>query len=100
MGGKEAIGELKIEGLLDAENPATIFYSEYQALQSKKTNSEQGKLLALNLFLSNGGIIRSNSQLNHAEYLSFDAFNHAIYPVGDWVTKLTVSFYHIKRMNI
>ena len=39
--------------------------------------------------MSSGGIIRSNSQLNHAEYLSFDAFNHAIYPGGDWVTKLT-----------
>ena len=72
------------------------FREEYKALHSKKTISKQGKLLALNPFLSSDGIIRSNSWLKHAEYLSFDAHSPIILSCGDWVTKLIVRFYHEK----
>ena len=69
---------------------------EYKALHSKKMISKQSKLLVINPFLSSDGIIRSNSQLKHAKYLSFDACNPIILLCGDWVTKLIVRFYHEK----
>ena len=99
---KKNSGELKVEELQDAENyiiremQQQCFREEYKALHSKKTISKQSKLLALNPFLSDDGIIRSNSRLKHAEYLSFDARNPVILPRGDWVTKLIVRFYHEK----
>ena len=86
---KKTSGELKVEELQDAENHVIpnmqqqYFRKHYKALHSKKTISKQSKLLALNPFLSSDGIIRSNSRLKHADYLSFDTRNPIILPHGE-----------------
>ena len=50
----------------------------------------------LRLFLSTEGLIRCQTRLEEAEFLSYDARNPILLPAGDYITDLIIMHYHDK----
>ena len=72
------------------------FREEYDALTLKKLLPSKSKLICLEPVLDEDGIIRANTRLQHAEYLSYDTKYPVILPRKEWVTKMIVKWYHEK----
>ena len=98
--GSRAMGELTVDELLDAENAIIRslqqehFQDEYRSLGRKKPIEGKSKLLSLNPFLDEDGLMRANSRLKNADYLPFSTRFPVILPRRTWVTKLVVRNYH------
>ena len=70
------------------------FQEEYKALAAKKQIPQKGAIVKLNPRLDDQGMIRSDSRLQFAEYLPYDARFPIILPRGHWVTRLIVRYFH------
>ena len=99
-------GELSVEEIQDAELQILIslqrrvFAEEIKMLQVKQPLLPQSKLLPLNPFLDDDGLLRANSRLFNADYLAHDVKFPVILPRGEWETKLVVRSYHEKTDHI
>ena len=67
---------------------------EVEALRRNKELPKNSKLLGLLPRLHEDGLIRSNGQLQYAEFLAFDVRFPIILSRKHWVTKLIVKNYH------
>ena len=99
-------GELSVEEIQDAELQILIslqrrvFAEEVKMMQSKQSLLRaQSKLLSLNPFLDDDGLLRANSRLFNADYLAHDVKFPVILPRGEWETKLVVRSYHEKNRS-
>ena len=69
---------------------------EYKALMNKKPIPSGSKLLNIKPRLDEEGILRSEGQLMHADFLPYDVKFPIILPRRHWVTKLIVQAHHQK----
>ena len=94
------LGELTVDELSDSEYSvismlqAIHFSSEIAALKTTKPISNSSTLVDLQPFVDDDGLLRANTRLKHADYLSYDARHPIILPRRAWVTKLIVRSYH------
>ena len=92
-------GELTVDELADSENrliktaQATGFPEEHKQLIDGKQIGSKSKLLSLQPFVDEDGIIRANSRIKHAE-MPFEMRCPIILPRRNWVTKLFVRRVH------
>ena len=95
------IGELLPAEVKDAEewlirgSQEECFTEEYKLLKQGKGISKNSKLICLQPTLDEYGIMRSNSRIVNAEFLSIDTRYPIILPRTSWVTKLIVKQYHV-----
>lgn len=93
-------GELTTEEIVDEQielikqAQKTAFPEEYSALEQKKQLPRNSKLMPLNPKLDEDGLIRSDSRLKYAEFISYDTRYPIILPRKNWITKLIVKFHH------
>ena len=71
----------------------TLFPEDYRAMNLKKELPKHCQLPKLNPILEDN-LIRSNSNLVHAEFLSHDMWYPVILPGNECVTKLIIKHYH------
>ena len=88
----EGITEEQIELIKSAQR--TAFPKEYTTLDQKKELPRNSKLLALNPRLDEDGLMRSDSRLKFAEFISHDTRYPIILPRKNWITKLIVKAHH------
>ena len=95
-------GELSADELnqteikLIKETQSSYFPEEYDSLKHKKALLSSIKLLGLQPKLDSDGLMRSDSRLKHAKFLSYDVRYPVILPRKSWVTKLIVKEFHEK----
>ena len=95
-------GELSADELNQAEiklikeTQSSYFPEEYESLKHEKVLSSSSKLLGLQPKLDSDGLMRSDSRLKHAKFLSYDVRYPVILPRKSWVTKLIVKEFHEK----
>ena len=93
-------GDLTVDEISDSEISlismvqAISFRSEVTVLKSKKVIASSSDLVNLQPFLDDDGLLRANTRLKHADYLSYDARYPIILPRRAWLTKLIVRSYH------
>ena len=63
---------------------------------TKQENIQPSRVKELRLFLSTDGLIRCQTRLAEAEFLSFDAKNPILLPAGEYVTDLVIMHFHEK----
>ena len=71
---------------------------DYRLVKAGKPVTSTSQLAKLNPRIDEGGLLRSNSRLEFAEKLPYDARFPIILPRGNWVTRLIVKDYH-ERAN-
>ena len=76
------------------------FAVEYKCLTLGKESSTISKILPSNPRIDEKGLIRSGGRLENADYLSFDVKYPIILPRRNWITKLTVNYYHEKDHHV
>ena len=92
--------ELTVEELSDSENSIirsmqrAYFGREIEAIKSKHEISSSSQLLTYHPFIDDEGMLRSNSRLTNAEFLTYDVKYPIILPRKEWVTKLIIRSYH------
>ena len=92
-------GELTVEELADSEQQliriaqVAKFPEEIKQLTARKQISSQSKLISLQPFMDEDGIVRANSRLQHPE-LPFEVKCPIILPRKGWITKLIVREAH------
>ena len=85
-------GELSLYEIRDTEKliikniQREVFYNEYVALQKRKQLPIDSKLLGLCPKLDEDRIMRSDSQLQYAEFLPYDVRYPILLPRKHWVT--------------
>ena len=93
-------GELSLDEIRDAEKliiknmQRKVFYNEYVALQKRRQLPIDSKLLGLCPKLDEDGMMKSDSWLQYAEFLSYDVRYPILLSRKNWVTKLVVKYYH------
>ena len=97
MTGELSANELnQAEIKLIKETQSSYFPEDYESLTHEKVLSSSSKLLGLQPKLESDGIMRSDSRLKHAKFLSYDVQYPVILPRKSWVTKLIVKEFHEK----
>ena len=95
-------GDLNLDEILDSENMLirsaqhAAFSKERKQLLLGKTVDKDSKIISMNPFLDDDGLIRSNSRLINAEILDYDAKHPILLPRKGWITTLIVRDYHQK----
>ena len=93
-------GELSLDEIRDAEKliiknmQREVFCNEYVALQKRRQLPIDSKLLGLCPKLDKDGMMKSDSWLQYAEFLSYDVRYPILLSRKNWVTKLIVKYYH------
>ena len=93
-------GELQPEEISDAETmiitacQQEAFRAEYTALTNKRQIHPTSKLLPLSPFIDEDGVLRSDTRIKYAEYLTYDARFPIVLPRKHHVTKLIVRKHH------
>ena len=93
-------GELSIDELSDSESSiirsmqVKVFSEEYLSLKDAKTLKHTSKLIGLQPFIDDDGLLRARTRLEYASYLPDDVKFPIILPRKEWVTKLVVRSYH------
>ena len=65
---------------------------------AKQEGIQPSRVKELRLFLSTDGLIRCQTRLAEAQFLSFDAKNHILLPAGEYITDLIIMHFH-ERIN-
>ena len=92
--------ELTVEELNDSETSIIRsmqkehFRNEIEAIKNKQEISKSSQLLTYHPFIDDDGVLRSNSRLTNAEFLTYDVKYPVILPRKEWVTKLIIRSYH------
>ena len=95
--GKLSADELnRAEIQLIKETQCFYFREEWQSLSCGRPLPSNCKLLSLQPKLDSDGLIRCDSHLKHAKFLSYDVRYLVILPRKSWVTKLIVKEFHEK----
>ena len=89
----------KAEIKLFKETQSSYFPEEYESLKHEKALSSSSNLLGLQPKLDNDGLMRLDSRLKHAKFLSYDARYPVILPRKSLVTKLIVKEFHKKDIT-
>ena len=103
--GERTSGELSADELnraeiqLIKETQCFYFREEWQSLSCGRPLPSNSKLLSLQPKLDSDGLIRSDSRLKHAKFLSYDVRYPVILPRKGWVTKLIVKEFHEKGLH-
>ena len=98
-------GELSCEELEDAElailraTQNQAFPEELRSLRAKKPISSTSKLAAMNPFLDDDGILRSQGRTEYAEWLPYDVRHPILLPRRHHVTTLLVKLHHEKALH-
>ena len=93
-------GELTVDELSDSEDSLIMmlqsnsFQTEIDALRKDKPIASNSDLIGLRPFIDDDGLLRANTRLTHADYLSYSVKHPIILPRRAWVTKLMVRSYH------
>ena len=93
-------GELQPEEISDAETmiitacQQEAFRAEYTALTNKRQIHPTSKLLPLSPIIDEDGVLRSDTRIKYAEYLTYDARFPIVLPRKHHVTKLIVRKHH------
>ena len=92
--------ELSVEELSDSElsiissMQEKSFQSEFEALRKDKKLSNNSQLIGFHPFVDDDQVLRANSRLANAEFLTYDIKYPIILPRREWVTKLIIRSYH------
>ena len=95
-------GDLSAEELYQAEiklikeTQRSHFPEEWHSIMRGQKLPSNSKLLGLQPKIDNDGLMRSDSRLKHAKFLSYDVRYPVILPRKSWVTKLIVKEFHEK----
>ena len=84
----------QVEIKIVKETQRRNFPEEWQSLLHDKKLSPSSKLLGLHPKIDSDGLMRSDSRLKHAKFLSYDVRYPVILPRKSWVTKLIVKEFH------
>ena len=92
-------GELTLNELSDAEKQ--IIRDVQKEVFSEENLALQKGMNSVNLFglcpkLDEDGVIRLNTRLQYAEFLTYDVRHPTVLPQKHWVTKLIVKYFHEK----
>ena len=92
--------ELSVEELRDSElsiiqsTQEKSFQSEFEDLRKEKKLSNSSPLITFHPFVDDDQVLRANSRLANAEFLTYDIKYPIILPRREWVTKLIIRSYH------
>jgi hypothetical protein len=94
-------GELSCDELKDSEEKLIIdaqleSFQEYSDIVKGRQLQKSCRLLSLNPVVDSDGLLRSNSRLKYAEFMSYDSIFPIILPRDSWITKLIVKTAHEK----
>ncbi|XP_041362102.1 uncharacterized protein LOC121378069 [Gigantopelta aegis] len=99
-------GELQPEEIEDAEISQIIltqqefFSKEYSVLKTGTILPLRSKLIGLQPFIDEDGVLRMNGHLKYAHFLPHDVRMPIILPQKRWVTKLIVKQHHEKGHHV
>lgn len=99
------LGPLNKEELIASEQhlikraQEQVFSAEIKALKAGQKISGSSKLLPLNPFVDEDGILRCNGRLCYAEYLPWETRFPTILPKGHHVTKLIIKEHHERKKH-
>ena len=91
---------LTVDKLSDSEDSLIImiqsnsFQIEIAALRTDKPIASNSDLIGLRPFIDNDVLLRANTRVTHADYLSYSVKYLIILPRRAWVTKLMVRSHH------
>ena len=95
---KRQSGELSCDELKDAEEKLIIDLQsecfQYRDIVKGRQIQKSSKLLSLNPIVDSGGLLRSNSRLKYAEFMSYDSRYPIILPRDSQTTRLIVKSVH------
>ena len=92
--------DLSVEEINDSELSVIrsmqerAFQSEFEALRKNKNLSNSSQLVSYHPFIDDDQVLRANSRLANAEFLTYDVKYPIILPRKEWVTKLIIRSYH------
>ena len=92
--------DLSVEEINDSELSVIrsmqerAFQSEFEALRKNKNLSNSSQLVSYHPFIDDDQVLRANSRLANAEFLTYDVKYPIILPRKEWVTKLIILSYH------
>ena len=95
-GGLSAEELYQAEIKLIKETQRSHFPEEWHSIMRGQKLPSNSKLLGLQPKIDNDGLMRSDSRLKHAKFLSYDVRYPVILPRKSWVTKLIVKEFHEK----
>jgi hypothetical protein len=93
-------GELSVDELMETDWRMIVkdqeqhFNYEMEILRKGKQLTERSKLIRLNPILDEEGLIRSNSRVVNAQFMSKDARYPIILADGSWITRLIIGYFH------
>jgi len=96
-------GELSVDELNEAEiiiigtDQRVVFQEEIRRLKAKVKLKEDGRLTKLNPYLDECGLMRMNSRVIHAEFMSNENRCPIILADKSWITWLIIRKYHQDR---
>ena len=97
---QRSCGPLNCDELADSESSliasvqSRCFPEEIKAVRAGEIVNQRSSLISLQPFLDDDGLLRANTRLENADYLSYEAKYPLILPRGVWLTKLIVRSYH------
>ena len=94
----EEIQVAEVQIIMQAQKEA--FPAEMKALKSNSAISRTSALRSLNPRLDEEGLLRSDSRLRYAEFLSYDVKFPIILPRKHWVTTLIIKHFHDRGGHI